>query len=517
MIPIQLTIEGLYSYQKKKQNIDFTALTSAGLFGIFGAVGSGKSSILEAISFALYGETERLNAKDKRSYNMMNLKSDFSCITFDFENFEGKVFRATREFKRNPKRFEEIRPATVVFYEQINNEWFPLNHSNAERLLQLSYDNFKRTIIIPQGKFKEFIELGPKDRTQMMKEIFNLHKYDLFDKVSVLNNKNLTELTHLQGKLTGFDEVSEEQIAVLNEKIATEMNIANEKQNLFKIVADKLQHLKNLKVEFEALQNKKNLFEALNHQKPIIDHKKTELHFYERVYKIFHQLLVDIKKCKNEILHKTDEVTKDQTILQKSKTEIVAIEVAINEIKPYYNNLPNSRLKEIDLESIVKICEFTVDVVELKNRTANGEVKVGETECIVKQLQQTIKETEKAINDLSKNKIETNVLINVGDWFTKKQHLEKAYQLQQQKKQSLLNEIKTIEKELISDKINSLTFEEDTKTLNDNFIQQKKRIKYKTSVFSATARIGTFCLQVAYGRSLSAVWVVRTPRNFNTK
>ena len=74
MIPLKLTIEGLYSYQEK-QTIDFTSLTDAGLFGVFGSVGSGKSSILEAITFALYGETERMNKRDNRAYNMMNLKS----------------------------------------------------------------------------------------------------------------------------------------------------------------------------------------------------------------------------------------------------------------------------------------------------------------------------------------------------------------------------------------------------------------------------------------------------------
>ena len=57
MIPVKLTIEGLYSYQER-QTIDFSELTEAGLFGIFGKVGSGKSSILEAITFVLYGETE---------------------------------------------------------------------------------------------------------------------------------------------------------------------------------------------------------------------------------------------------------------------------------------------------------------------------------------------------------------------------------------------------------------------------------------------------------------------------
>ena len=91
MIPIQLTLEGLYSYQER-QTIDFTTLTDAGLFGIFGSVGSGKSSILEAITFALYGETERLNSRDKRAYNMMNLKSNRSFIAFDFMNFENKKF-----------------------------------------------------------------------------------------------------------------------------------------------------------------------------------------------------------------------------------------------------------------------------------------------------------------------------------------------------------------------------------------------------------------------------------------
>ena len=97
MLPISLTIEGIYSYQQR-QHIDFSHLTSAGLFGIFGAVGAGKSSILEAITYALYGETERLNKADKRGYNMMNLKSNHIYIEFEFLNFENRQLRVVREF-----------------------------------------------------------------------------------------------------------------------------------------------------------------------------------------------------------------------------------------------------------------------------------------------------------------------------------------------------------------------------------------------------------------------------------
>ena len=73
MIPVKLEIEGLYSY-KEKQTVEFEQLTGAGLFGIFGAVGSGKSSILEAILLALYGSTERLSDRGEKN-SMLNLQS----------------------------------------------------------------------------------------------------------------------------------------------------------------------------------------------------------------------------------------------------------------------------------------------------------------------------------------------------------------------------------------------------------------------------------------------------------
>ena len=76
MIPVKLNIRGINSYQKEFE-IDFTKLVDGQLFGIFGPVGSGKSTILEAISLALYGETERLNARDDRNYNLMNFYLNF--------------------------------------------------------------------------------------------------------------------------------------------------------------------------------------------------------------------------------------------------------------------------------------------------------------------------------------------------------------------------------------------------------------------------------------------------------
>jgi exonuclease SbcC len=160
VIPVKLTLQGLYSYQEK-QTIDFTKLTSANLFGIFGAVGSGKSSVLEAITFAIYGKTDRLNLSgDNRNYNMMNLKSDELLIDFIFETGKNQTsYRAVVKGRRNNKRFEDVKALDRSAYLLYNEEWLPIETEALEKAIGLSYDNFKRTIIIPQGQFQEFLQL----------------------------------------------------------------------------------------------------------------------------------------------------------------------------------------------------------------------------------------------------------------------------------------------------------------------------------------------------------------------
>jgi exonuclease SbcC len=77
-------------------------LTNAGLFGILEQLVLEKICF-EAIGFVLYGDTERLNKTDKRSYNMLNLKSDKANIEFEFLNFEERKFKFVADWKR--KRF----------------------------------------------------------------------------------------------------------------------------------------------------------------------------------------------------------------------------------------------------------------------------------------------------------------------------------------------------------------------------------------------------------------------------
>lgn len=458
MIPVKLTIEGLYSYQER-QTIDFSNLTEAGLFGIFGNVGSGKSSILEAIMYVLYGEIERLNSKDKRAYNMMNLKSNLAYIEFDFYNFEQKLFRATREFKRNSKRFEDVKSPTVVFYEHKEGEWIPLNHSKAEEIIGLSYENFKRTIIIPQGQFKEFIELGAKDRTQMMKEIFGLHRYDLQDKVSSLNAKNLTNLNQLEGKLSGFEEISEEKIKELEQNLIEQTNLNNQVQDEYHHINESFQRLKVLKSDFENLKQKKIDFEKVTAQKVEMDQRKVEMDHFELIFNAFHQVLERQNQVEKQLVEKSNSVEAQQKQLALIENQIKEVSTQLDLIKSNYEALPTKRKEESDLELIVQILAFSQEIEKLKERTAKGLKEVEEVQQREQKIEESIKLSEKELKTFSAKKIDSKTLIEVENWFVHHQNLDQSIEKQHLKIESQHQQINSFEFQLKEQNIDISTSE----------------------------------------------------------
>lgn len=458
MIPIELTIEGLYSYQQK-QTLDFTNLTNAGLFGIFGEVGSGKSSILEAVTFALYGNSDRLGATNF-AYNMMNLKSNRLFVEFVFLNHAGKTYKITREYKRNSRHFDRITNSGVVLYEWLEDQWMPLNSSNVEPIIGLSSDNFRRTIIIPQGQFKEFIELKPAARTQMMKEIFNLHRFDLQDKVSILNSRN-TELLHqLEGKLSGFEEVSHEKIEELKLQLSGLSETHAHIQKTYNEISGHFQHLKALKSSFEELNAKQTAFDKLSERKNEIDQQKQQLENYERIFHAFHNFLSERKRLDSELSLKTDHLISERKNLETTDKKMSELVEKLEKMKPLYESLTVKRMEENDLELIGEMLDFSVQIEELKERSLKGSQKVNE----VKSKQTAIKEAITALQEeilfLTEKRINPQILLDVGNWFTKEQYLTEALQKQWYEAERLQQQITDINRHFLSDNFNEKSVEE---------------------------------------------------------
>lgn len=260
MLPISLTLQGVYSYQEE-QFINFEELTATGLFGIFGAVGSGKSTILEAISVALYGENDRLDTTNFW-YNLLNLKSDKAFIIFEFE-YEGDRYKFEARWRRNAKKFHDIPFKERNGYKQESGTWVPVSN-NAAEILGLSYDHFKRTIIIPQGQFREFLELKPKERRTMIKEVFDLQRFDLSDKINTCYKDTEARRLLLEGELKAYISADPEQLQVyegtivsLREKLdLTEQHLEKEEALLRSVITlnEKWTRLQSLRREASDFQ-----------------------------------------------------------------------------------------------------------------------------------------------------------------------------------------------------------------------------------------------------------------------
>src|SRR5690606_12104884 len=439
MLPLYLSIEGLYSYQDK-QEIDFTQVTEAGLFGIFGKVGSGKSTILEAISFALYGETARLNKQAKRAYNMLNLRSDIANIVFEFLNYEGRRFRLTAQWKRR-KKFEDTTSLERYAYEWKNGSWIPLDSNDGASVSQLTYPNFRRTIIIPQGQFKEFLELRGKDRSEMMKDIFNLDRFDLGSKVGILQKQNNSKLEQLNGALSGFDAVSKE---ILHSK-QQELDTAQQQLTLVK------QETTSLEKEVSRLTESKKIREELAHKKeevqeylleqPRISQLEKELQTYETTQLAFREILNtthSLNKEKEQLTHKIEQLTTRKlevlSRLEKEETEWA-------KIAPDFQRLDLFKAESEDLKLLISIVQNKKQQEALHKRLQDGKPYLLQAQEEEKKLLSSIESEEKRLDELKNTRVDTSVLLALEAWYQTDENIHSSINELKTQIQQLRNEL----------------------------------------------------------------------------
>ncbi|KWX75702.1 hypothetical protein AMQ84_16985 [Paenibacillus riograndensis] len=180
MKPILLKVAGLQSY-REQQEIDFGSLTETGLFGIFGPTGSGKSSVLDAITLAMYGKVERAA---NGTQGIMNHSEDQLSVAFTFELTSSsgpRRYRVERKFKRTG---DQSVSNTISRFIEVAADG---DHVMADKLadvtrcveehIGLKMDDFTRAVVLPQGKFAEFLSLRGVDRRQMLQRLFHLEQY----------------------------------------------------------------------------------------------------------------------------------------------------------------------------------------------------------------------------------------------------------------------------------------------------------------------------------------------------
>ncbi|OCT17162.1 hypothetical protein A8709_24595 [Paenibacillus pectinilyticus] len=224
MRPIQLQMSGLQSY-RELQTIDFSQLLDAGVFGIFGPTGSGKSSILDAITLSLYGKVERASGGTQAIMNHAE-QTLFVSFTFELTNASGtERYRVERQFKRGAEM--SINGTIARLLHILGDETIVLAdkagevNQQVQHILGLSMQDFTRAVVLPQGKFAEFLTLTGKDRRQMLQRLFHLETYgdQLSAKVSSKVKETDSAVKQLAAEQQGLGEATSAALEDANKRL----------------------------------------------------------------------------------------------------------------------------------------------------------------------------------------------------------------------------------------------------------------------------------------------------------
>jgi len=169
MRPRELTLRGFRSYADET-TFDFG---DRSLVGIVGPIGSGKSSILDAVAFALYGKTPRI-ASDTKS--LINQRRDALGVSLTFE-VDGALWRVVRSLRRKGASAHTLYTLEGDEFKEVADKERDVN-AQVEAILGMDFEAFRRSVLLAQNQFAGFLEATATDRNKVLKGVFGFERLD---------------------------------------------------------------------------------------------------------------------------------------------------------------------------------------------------------------------------------------------------------------------------------------------------------------------------------------------------
>lgn len=298
MKPISLEIQAFGPYVEK-QTIDFQKLTKKGIFLVRGITGSGKTTIFDAMMFALYGGGSGTSDHEKRGRNDIAewrcMQADDSLETLVSFTFmlRDKTYYFTRRYVKARTNYSEKCDAGIIvdgnripFFE--NPKKSDLNEK-AEELIGLSKDQFRQVVLLPQGQFETFLLSSSGEKQEILRKIFKTEKWDAYAKdyfekadaakKALEDNKTAIDNSLAEEGVESIEALGELILSLGKEDVDIEKNHAdfngNEKQEaLNRDIA--------LSEQFSELHKLERKEKELNEEKPKVDEAKK---LYDRAEK----------------------------------------------------------------------------------------------------------------------------------------------------------------------------------------------------------------------------------------
>ena len=490
MRPIKLEIEGFQSF-KERQIIDFEKLCECGIFGIFGETGSGKSTILDAIILALYGEIPKekeLAKEDEGLKNFLNNSSDKMEIYFKFA-LGNDIFEINRKYGIGKTKGVEVLKLKEVLMKKndvIVAEKSTQLDEKLDEEFGLGVGDFVRTVVLPQGKFSEFLKLRGEAKRKTIENIFNMEEYGkkLKDRANLEKKKLEAEKKDWESQKENIEWTSSEDIkscekSLVDNKILLK-NLINEKKD-FDIHYTEVNGLKNLLERYNSLvQEKKSLEDLKEHilsQQTILDKSSQADEIKEYISKN-DDLEKNLLKSENDLkiytiskekLEKQLNIIKSELLeLDKTSEELENKKGAVDFDKGEYQKISNAYSdKKIILSKEKTLEKYRKDILHCENQISIYQEEIKSLNSQLENKQREISllpnANEESLEEINSQVLQLKSLLKTFEENQKEKKeidsslvaLEEEKEKLEKEKITTLENLETLEKE----KIKNLAFE----------------------------------------------------------
>ncbi|QQK76102.1 SMC family ATPase [Salicibibacter cibarius] len=420
MRPLQLNVRGLHSF-RKEQTIDFSQLCDGGVFGIFGPTGSGKSSILDAMTFALYGKISRSGSVGA---SMINQSETEVAVSFSFR-LGNRTFIADRRAKRKDTALQTTRSRFIETTEEpvVLADKKGAMDREIEMMIGLKIEDFTRAVVLPQNKFSEFLSLKGAERSKMLQRLFDLEKYG--DELNEKIKKHLAEASAkkdtIEAEQNGLGDASEEALTKARQTVVQVENALHREETLKEELETKWQRAKEILQQQKIEAELENELASLSEERPHHEKRRQAL----RISAIANQLL----PYREEQERSEREQHEAEKALKESSEQVEKLVKKEKEAQDYYRKTKEKRQAE-EPQLTVKIAKLE----EAKGLEAELQTSAQKMEALREEESRLSKEKETADNNFQKaQETETNAKRLIKE----KEELLNAYETAQSSREKI--------------------------------------------------------------------------------
>ncbi|MGV3517266.1 AAA family ATPase [Luteitalea sp.] len=215
MRPIALDVQGFTCFREAQPTLDLSALS---LFAITGPTGAGKSSVLDAVTFALYGKVSRMGRGSVK--DLISHGRDRMSVTLRF-TARDRLFVVTRMVRRTSgpglcQLDERVGDVTTTLASGVHEV-----DDAIERLVGLDYDAFTQAVVLPQGEFARFLRGAPAQRRQILQELLRLTIYNRMQRLAGERCRDAKrDVEAAERQLEAYADATPEAIAAAEDELA---------------------------------------------------------------------------------------------------------------------------------------------------------------------------------------------------------------------------------------------------------------------------------------------------------